>query len=246
MIHRPARVVSGALIARPSRTCGALHSTACRPHRQPRHYSERALLVERPCPCLEVVSVVALLAHYAHCLQVSACQAAAISLNRLITTSLQALSARLERAQIRPIRRESSHTLNGDYMSSALRSYILYARVQPKRPRTHCTHTVWTGGREVSTARRGHLTVRACGKRRHPFYATRRARCGPLVMPLPPPGRPLQPFLSWIATATRLRMHGKKRVSGLSRHAHAVKELLLYRQRFEQDHRGYLRLHAGA
>ena len=120
MIHRPARVVSGALIARPSRTCGALHSTACRPHRQPRHYSERALLVERPCPCLEVVSVVALLAHYAHCLQVSACQAAAISLNRLITTSLQALSARLERAQIRPIRRESSHTLNGDYMSSAL------------------------------------------------------------------------------------------------------------------------------
>ena len=120
MIHRPARVVSGALIARPSRTCGALHSTACRPHRQPHHYSERALLVERPCPCLEVVSVVALLAHYAHCLQVSACQASAISLNRLITTSLQALSARLERAQIRPIRRESSHTLNGDYMSSAL------------------------------------------------------------------------------------------------------------------------------
>ena len=91
MIHRPARVVSGALIARPSRTCGALHSTACRPHRQPHHYSERALLVERPCPCLEVVSVVALLAHYAHCLQVSACQASAISLRGLTTVSLQDL-----------------------------------------------------------------------------------------------------------------------------------------------------------
>ena len=69
-----------------------------------------------------IVPMVALLAHYAHCLQVSACQASDISLNRLITTSLQALSvsARLERAQIRPIRCKSSHTLNGDYISSSL------------------------------------------------------------------------------------------------------------------------------
>lgn len=42
--------------------------------------------------------------------------------------------------------------------------------------------------------------------------------------------------LSWDSIVALLRTQGSKRVSGLSRHAHAAKELLLYRQRFEQDH----------
>ena len=55
-----------------------------------------------------------------------------------------------------------------------------------------------------------------------------------------------QPLQAGFATAARLRTQGRKRDSELSGHAHAAKELLLHRQRFEQDHWGYLRLHAGA
>ena len=40
-------------------------------------------------------------------------------------------------------------------------------------------------------------------------------------------------LLSRIATAARLRTQRKKRVSGMSGHAHAAKELLLHRQRIE-------------
>ena len=42
-------------------------------------------------------------------------------------------------------------------------------------------------------------------------------------------------LLSRIATAARLRTQGKKRVSGMSGHAHAAKELPVHRQRFEKD-----------
>ena len=45
-----------------------------------------------------------------------------------------------------------------------------------------------------------------------------------------------QPLRAGFATVARLREQGKKRVSGMSGHAHAMKELLLKRQRFEQDH----------
>ena len=53
-----------------------------------------------------------------------------------------------------------------------------------------------------------------------------------------------QPLRAGFATVARLREQGKKRVSGMSGHAHAMKEVLLNRQRFEQVKRGYLRSHA--
>ena len=42
-------------------------------------------------------------------------------------------------------------------------------------------------------------------------------------------------LLSRIATAARLRTQGSKRVSGMSGHAHAAKELPVHRLRFEKD-----------
>ena len=86
----------------------------------------------------------------------------------------------------------------------------------------------------MSTARRGHLTVRACGKHRHPFYATRRARRGPLEGAIAASGPSIAALLSWIATAAHgLRMQGRKRVSGLSGDAHATNERLVERLRLE-------------
>ena len=45
-----------------------------------------------------------------------------------------------------------------------------------------------------------------------------------------------QPLRAGFATVARLREQVRKRVSGMSGHAHATKELLLHRLRFEQDH----------
>ena len=53
-----------------------------------------------------------------------------------------------------------------------------------------------------------------------------------------------QPLRAGFATVARLREQGRKRVSRMSGHAHAMKEVLLNRQRFEQVKRGYLRSHA--
>ena len=54
-----------------------------------------------------------------------------------------------------------------------------------------------------------------------------------------------QPLRAGFATVARLREQGKKRVSGMSGHAHAMKELLLNRQRIEQVKRGYFYRLAG-
>ena len=45
-----------------------------------------------------------------------------------------------------------------------------------------------------------------------------------------------QPLRAGFATVARLREQGKKRVSGMSGHAHAAKELPVHRLRFEHDH----------
>ena len=44
-----------------------------------------------------------------------------------------------------------------------------------------------------------------------------------------------QPLRAGFATAARLHTQGSKRVSRLSGHAHAAKELVLVRLRFEKD-----------
>ena len=54
-----------------------------------------------------------------------------------------------------------------------------------------------------------------------------------------------QPLRAGFATVARLREQGKKRVSGMSGHAHAMKELLLNRQRIEQVKRGHFYRLAG-
>ena len=53
-----------------------------------------------------------------------------------------------------------------------------------------------------------------------------------------PPDRLRCLLSSESATVARLRTQGRKRVSGMSGHAHAAKELLLHRLGFEKDYRG--------
>ena len=97
-------------------------------------------------------------------------------------------------------------------------------------------HTVWTDGWEEM-----HGPVRAADRpsMRQARMSIRCHQAGQAQLAssaIEAYRRLRQPLRAGFATVARLREQGKKRVSGMSGHAHAAKELPVHRLRFEQDH----------